>query len=767
MYTNLQTFLLLACLLLGITAFTPLSDETLSNLPAAGADFDIKNGVILAPILIPRVPGTPGSTLVQTHFAQWFAAHLPNWTVEYQNSTSKTPATGDKQVPFINIIVTRDPPWTKPGEVGRLALVAHYDSKLTPPGFIGATDSAAPCAMIMHAARSVDEALTKKWEAMKAEGSIGLEEEKGVQILFLDGEEAFIQWTDDDSLYGARYELLLIREINPDNSRALAENWEATPHAAMSTYHNMLSSITLFLLLDLLGSQKPRIPSYFKTTHWAYQHLALVESRMRTLGLLKSQVDHPFLPETDKNSGSFRAGGIEDDHLPFMARGVEILHIIPTPFPRVWHTPDDDGEHLDMPTVEDWAKIVTAFVAEWMDLEGYMPTKAQAEARMQDKRSASSRKTELSGPSPHSRLLSLDIQRIKPDAIDYWALRGWLHCCQRHLADACSLTSLKSIPSFRLINCFDRKVIVPSLGVSFVALSYVWGPGPQPAIEMDDEGQLTAVEMVIEDAMRVTLELGFAYLWLDRYCIRPEDNEDLHAQLQNMRLVYQNAEVTIIAAAGSGTFYRLPGVGERSGMPYPYARVGNQILTTIGSPSDLQDSVWASRGWTYHDGLLARRRLIFTQHEVAFECQTIFCQKAVQIPNSMMEEHGQLDSRQKDKLALSHVLHVEAPTGHFRLRESNAPYGGPWQGVIRDGIEIHGEFFTTEDPSKDENFRRRLIEDLWLGIVIKWYKGKRESHIYILIVDESMDPMERVGLLKFTIWSLPDRELETRKIRLG
>lgn len=196
--------LLLVCILLGVTAYTPLSDETLQNLPGAEGDFDVLTGSILAPILIPRVPGTPGSLAVQEHFVQWFTTNLPNWTLEFQNSTSKTPATGNRDVPFANIIVTRDPPWTRSGDVGRLALVAHYDSKLTPPGFIGATDSAAPCAMIMHAARSVDEALTRKWAAMQADGSHGLEEEKGVQIIFLDGEEAFVSWTNTDSLYGAR-----------------------------------------------------------------------------------------------------------------------------------------------------------------------------------------------------------------------------------------------------------------------------------------------------------------------------------------------------------------------------------------------------------------------------------------------------------------------------------------------------------------------------------------------------------------------------------
>jgi hypothetical protein len=49
---------------------------------------------------------------------------------------------------------------------------------------------------------------------------------------------------------------------------------------------------------------------------------------------------------------------------------------------------DDDAEHLDMPTVEDWAQMVTAFSAEWMDLEGHFP-KAHKEKR------SSSSKTEL------------------------------------------------------------------------------------------------------------------------------------------------------------------------------------------------------------------------------------------------------------------------------------------------------------------------------------------------------------------------------------
>ena len=32
----------------------------------------------------------------------------------------------------------------------------------------------------------------------------------------------------------------------------------------------------------------------------------------------------------------------------------------------------DDGEHLDLNVVEDWAKLVLAFTVEWLELDAYM-----------------------------------------------------------------------------------------------------------------------------------------------------------------------------------------------------------------------------------------------------------------------------------------------------------------------------------------------------------------------------------------------------------
>ncbi|KAI9834611.1 MAG: hypothetical protein M1826_000013 [Phylliscum demangeonii] len=373
----------------GARGYQPLSNSSLAALRApTAAEFDITTGRLLAPILQPRVPGTAGSRAVLEHFVAFFRAELPAWTLTFQNSSARTPATGagasaGPVVPFVNLIARRDPPGAVDGDLGRLTLVAHYDSKREPAGFVGATDSAAPCAIILHAATAVEAALARKWAATKTTEAAGGERalldepDQGVQILLLDGEEAFASWTNEDSLYGAR---------------SLAQEWERSPHAARSTYRDPLAAITLFVLLDLLGAPEPQVPSYFRTTHWAYAHLARLEARLRALHLFRSGPPHhhPFLTSPHADANAHDANDIHapavmvlDDHLPFMQRGVDILHLIPTPFPDVWHTPLDDGAHLDLDTVCDWARLLAAFVAEWFELEpwvrvGRVPVEGEA-----------------------------------------------------------------------------------------------------------------------------------------------------------------------------------------------------------------------------------------------------------------------------------------------------------------------------------------------------------------------------------------------------
>lgn len=73
---------------------------------------------------------------------------------------------------------------------------------------MGATDSAAPCALLLDLAEALNPLLDHRQKLLDA----GDEEEEDsetadttLQIVFLDGEEAFQMWTATDSIYGARF----------------------------------------------------------------------------------------------------------------------------------------------------------------------------------------------------------------------------------------------------------------------------------------------------------------------------------------------------------------------------------------------------------------------------------------------------------------------------------------------------------------------------------------------------------------------------------
>lgn len=48
--------------------------------------------------------------------------------------------------------------------------------------------------------------------------------------------------------------------------------------------------------------------------------------------------------------------------------GVPVLHLIPSPFPEVWHTMDDNEENLDETTIDNLNKILQVFVLEYLHL---------------------------------------------------------------------------------------------------------------------------------------------------------------------------------------------------------------------------------------------------------------------------------------------------------------------------------------------------------------------------------------------------------------
>lgn len=109
--------------------------------------------------------------------------------------------------------------------------------------------------------------------------------------------------------------------------------------------------------------KNPRINNFFESTsHW-HKLLANTEKAIKKNGLWSGSASANYF----QNRRPY--GGIEDDHVPFLQRGVDVLHIIPMPFPQVWHTPEDNRDALDFETIDNLNKIMRTFVAGYLHLE--------------------------------------------------------------------------------------------------------------------------------------------------------------------------------------------------------------------------------------------------------------------------------------------------------------------------------------------------------------------------------------------------------------
>ncbi|PMD31737.1 hypothetical protein L207DRAFT_408633, partial [Hyaloscypha variabilis F] len=162
---------------------------------------------------------------------------------------------------------------------------------------------------------------------------------------------------------------------------------------------------------------------------------------------------------------------------------------------------------------------------------------------------------------------------------------------------------------------------------------------------------------IISDGMKATLRIGLRYLWADKYCINQNDPGDKHKQIRQMDKIYANAKVTIIAAT-SVLVDGLPGVGRIERPSQACLQLGGLILgRTLREPHWIVGaSKWSTRGWTFQEGLLSRRRLIFTDEQVIFECNGMHCVESRTLPLDKM--HDRETNRFKSTL----------PSGSFRRK---------------------------------------------------------------------------------------------------
>ncbi|KAL7931997.1 heterokaryon incompatibility protein domain-containing protein [Trichoderma chlorosporum] len=253
-----------------------------------------------------------------------------------------------------------------------------------------------------------------------------------------------------------------------------------------------------------------------------------------------------------------------------------------------------------------------------------------------------------------------------PDHMDNGALSGWANLelaqtwiedCDTHHANCQPIVpavpSDTLHPSTRFIDSISRCLVsldeVASTTFNFVALSYVWGVDYQlrttSATLQDFRRKLpgiTATEgndrlpKTIKDAIKVTLALGYRYLWVDALCIVQDSPSDLEIQLAQMDSIYGLAALTIVARGGRSSDSGLPGIS----VPRNWLSGENITCTMNGT---LQIGCWDVldwkyekyeeengvladkacymwRGWTFQEQILSTRTLEFNRRRMVFWC---------------------------------------------------------------------------------------------------------------------------------------------------
>ena len=216
--------------------------------------------------------------------------------------------------------------------------------------------------------------------------------------------------------------------------------------------------------------------------------------------------------------------------------------------------------------------------------------------------------------------------------VDSRYITHWIESCNAQHGAQCKPTPLERKSPQQLphwVIDVGRGCLVPGDSVPrYVALSYVWSQGsasfmnsprPTDSILLEKlnlaafqtpkylEEVWTRLPTAVKDAILLVPKLGENYLWIDCLCI-VQDDEKTREQVDHMGDIYSGAHFTIIAA----TFW--------GGLSNSW--VGDRGHGTVeGLYSDLYNSTWATRGWTFQEQMLSKRAVVFSHRFMFWECQ--------------------------------------------------------------------------------------------------------------------------------------------------
>src|SRR5665213_625524 len=241
----------------------------------------------------PRPPGSAADTALQNYIISEllkdgceiiedaFTAKTPQGTIAMKNIIAKFPGKGPSR--------------------RAIAITGHFDTKFFPGRkFVGASDGGSSTGLLLELARVL--AHQPRTD--------------DVYLAFLDGEEAFGEWSDTDSLYGSRH---------------LVDRWGKD---------GTLRRLKGLINVDMIGDKNLDIP---QESNGSAALNKLIWDTASDLGYKAFFISQQISEE--------------DDHIPFIRAGVPAVDLIDIDYPP-WHTDTDTMEKLSAQSMEVVGTVV-------------------------------------------------------------------------------------------------------------------------------------------------------------------------------------------------------------------------------------------------------------------------------------------------------------------------------------------------------------------------------------------------------------------------
>jgi glutaminyl-peptide cyclotransferase len=195
-----------------------------------------------------------------------------------------------------------------PGQSGRaIVITGHFDTKPMPGRiFVGANDGGASTGYLLEFARVVN----------------SMQHTDDIYVVWFDGEEAFGEWSDTNGIYGSRH---------------LADKWERD---------GTLVHIKALINVDMIGDKDLGV---LEDTNSSRSLMRLVWQTAHDLGYGKYFLD--------------TATPMEDDHMPFVRKGVNALDLIDFdygPNNAYWHSEQDTIDKVSAHSLEVVGNVLVA-----------------------------------------------------------------------------------------------------------------------------------------------------------------------------------------------------------------------------------------------------------------------------------------------------------------------------------------------------------------------------------------------------------------------